>query len=97
VPVWGTYNTGQYVATIAFSYICFAMLILFCFALVAFQGAVSDELGICELEARRLGQRALLHCNLPQCRCPDPPCLGPPCVPATACQDSGNELAAAGG
>ncbi len=35
-------------ATTAFAYICFCMFILFSVALVIFQGAVSDELGIGE-------------------------------------------------
>jgi hypothetical protein len=54
VTVWGQYNTGQYIATVVFSYICFAMLILFFLALVLFQGAVTDELGICEARAPSL-------------------------------------------
>ena len=37
---------GRYTGTVAFSYICFIMFMIFCFALVVFQGAVSDELGI---------------------------------------------------
>lgn len=38
----------RYIGTIAFAYICFVMFILFCFALVVFQSAVSEELGIGE-------------------------------------------------
>jgi hypothetical protein len=36
----------RYNGTIAFAYICFIMFMLFCFALVVFQTAVSEELGI---------------------------------------------------
>lgn len=45
---WSPYNTGEYIGTIAFAYICFIMFILFSFALVVFQSAVSEELGIGE-------------------------------------------------
>ncbi|KAI8477037.1 MAG: hypothetical protein J3K34DRAFT_516008 [Monoraphidium minutum] len=43
---WGKYSTGAYNGTIAFSYLCFIMFMLFCFALIVFQTAVSEELGI---------------------------------------------------
>ncbi|GBF93754.1 hypothetical protein Rsub_06086 [Raphidocelis subcapitata] len=51
VGTWSKYNTGQYIGTIAFAYICFVMFILFFFALVIFQSAVSEELGIVTVQA----------------------------------------------
>lgn len=41
---WTELNSGVYVATIAFAYLCFIMLLLFFFALVVFQSAVTAEL-----------------------------------------------------
>lgn len=43
---WSKVNTGQYVGAIAFSYLCFVMFLVFSLCLVAFQSAVSEELGI---------------------------------------------------
>lgn len=43
---WTELNSGVYVATIVFAYLCFVMFLLFFVALILFQGAVSDELGI---------------------------------------------------
>lgn len=43
---WSKYSTGEYNATIALAYLCFIMFIVFCFALIVFQTAVSEELGI---------------------------------------------------
>eukprot|EP00775_Hariotina_reticulata_P012892 gene12892-13018_t len=43
---WSKYNTGTYIGTIGFAYICFVMFILFFFSLVIFQGAVTEELGL---------------------------------------------------
>ncbi len=48
VPTWSKYNTGAYVGTVALAYLCFVMFMLFCFALVVFQGAVTEELGMGE-------------------------------------------------
>jgi hypothetical protein len=45
---WSKYNTGTYIGTIAFAYLCFVMFTLFFFALIVFQSAVSEELGIGE-------------------------------------------------
>lgn len=43
---WTELSSGVYVATIAFAYLCFVMLLLFFVALVAFQSAVTAELGL---------------------------------------------------
>ncbi len=54
---WSSVSTGVFIGTIAFAYICFVMFLLFAFALVVFQSAVSEELGIGErtrARARRL-------------------------------------------
>eukprot|EP00877_Chromochloris_zofingiensis_P002190 jgi/Chrzof1/11972/Cz06g16170.t1 len=56
---WSKYNTGEYVATIVFAYMCFVMFILFFFALVIFQSAVSEELGIGKLN--RLASSVQVH------------------------------------
>lgn len=41
-------HTGTYLGTIGFAYLCFVMFLLFFFALVVFQGAVTEELGLRE-------------------------------------------------
>lgn len=43
---WTQMNTGAYLGTVGFAYLCFVMFILFFFALVIFQGAVTQELGL---------------------------------------------------
>lgn len=43
---WSQINTGAYLGTIGFAYLCFVMFILFFFALILFQGAVTEELGL---------------------------------------------------
>lgn len=43
---WSKYNTGEYIGTIVFSYLCFIMFLFFFLALVIFQGAISEQLGI---------------------------------------------------
>jgi hypothetical protein len=43
---WTSVNMGTYLGTIGFAYLCFVMFILFFFALVIFQGAVTQELGL---------------------------------------------------
>lgn len=43
---WSKVNTGTYLGTIGFAYLCFVMFLLFFFALVVFQGAVNEELGL---------------------------------------------------
>ncbi|WIA30712.1 hypothetical protein OEZ86_000780 [Tetradesmus obliquus] len=43
---WSSVNMGTYLGTIGFAYLCFVMFILFFFALVVFQGAVTQELGL---------------------------------------------------
>lgn len=48
---WSQYNTGEYLGTIGFAYICFVMFILFFFALIFFQGAVNEELGLPPVKA----------------------------------------------
>lgn len=53
---WSKYNTGEYVGTIAFAYICFVMFIAFFFALIVFQSAVSEELGIGAAEGGARGR-----------------------------------------
>lgn len=45
---WTKINTGTYLGTIAFAYLCFVMFLLFFFALVIFQSAVNQELGLRE-------------------------------------------------
>jgi hypothetical protein len=37
---WTKVNTGTYLGTVGFSYLCFIMFLLFFFALVIFQGEV---------------------------------------------------------
>ena len=58
--------------TIAFAYICFIMFIVFFFALIIFQSAVSEELGIGE--GRRTGQPQGVGAQAPRrpvaLRCP---------------------------
>jgi len=43
---WSKVNTGTYLGTIGFAYLCFVMFILFFLALVMFQSAVNEELGL---------------------------------------------------
>jgi hypothetical protein len=43
---WSKVNTGQYVGATAFAYVCFVMFMAFFLALVLFQGAVSEQLGM---------------------------------------------------
>ena len=43
---WSKYNTGEYLGATALAYICFVMFMAFFLALVLFQGAVSEQLGI---------------------------------------------------
>jgi hypothetical protein len=43
---WSKYNTGEFIGTIAFAYLCFIMFMLFFFCLIIFQSGVSEELGI---------------------------------------------------
>eukprot|EP00879_Flechtneria_rotunda_P019795 GHRR01020807.1.p1 GENE.GHRR01020807.1~~GHRR01020807.1.p1 ORF type:complete len:193 (+),score=56.80 GHRR01020807.1:314-892(+) len=56
---WSKVNTGAYLGTIGFAYLCFVMFVLFFFALVVFQGAVTEELGLREY---------WLLCRIPWCK-----------------------------
>lgn len=55
---WSQYNTGEYLGTIAFAYICFVMFSLFFFALIFFQGAVNEELGLPPVRPNNMGHYA---------------------------------------
>jgi len=43
---WTVFNTREYMGAVAFAYLCFLMFLAFSIALVVFQSAVSEELGI---------------------------------------------------
>jgi len=67
---WTQLNSGVYVATIALAYLCFVMFLLFFVALVVFQSAVADELGIAAAAAGGGGGGGLGGASPPSLRNP---------------------------
>ncbi len=51
--VWTKYTTELYIGAEVFAFLCFAMFIIFFLALVIFQNAVTDHLGMSKCRTRR--------------------------------------------
>ena len=66
---WSKVNTGTYLGTIGFAYLCFVMFLLFFFALVVFQSAVNEELGLrkCSTNYAAQGLSTSATCNSISC------------------------------